>query len=238
LKIILQGVPKVYGKKNPSRKHALGATTTRELVDASPKGRMRSQLERYGFKSHHVNAALTERDDLSRALDWLVLNVPESELPAKFAAESSKASVQVLVRGKQLPNKFPGGFADVSSQSIGRLQEYGYPDSDCLAALVEAHGDESMALSSLFKALLLDSESGLSKGGEDESAEVIMEMRKEEVVALQSIFEEEAVSLSESFMMFELSLRNDIDISLDMEVCLPCFTCEVTDSPLTCLMMP
>ncbi len=59
------------------------------------------QLLRFGFKQQHVNAALIEHKELIRAQDWLVLNVPEHELPAKFATESSKASVHVLVKGKQ-----------------------------------------------------------------------------------------------------------------------------------------
>lgn len=99
----MQVGPKMKYREKDS--DAQSSTRNRVLVDASPKDQLRSQLLRFGFKLHHVNAAIVERAELSQALDWLVLKVPEQELPAKFAAESSKASVQVLVRGKQATSK-------------------------------------------------------------------------------------------------------------------------------------
>jgi hypothetical protein len=38
--------------------------------------------------------------------------VPEHELLAKFVTKSSKASIHVLVKGKQGPNGFSNGFID------------------------------------------------------------------------------------------------------------------------------
>jgi hypothetical protein len=59
-----------------------------------------------------VNAALVEHKELIKALDQLVLNVPEHELLAKFTIESFKASVHVLVKGKQGHNGFSNGVID------------------------------------------------------------------------------------------------------------------------------
>lgn len=190
-------------------------------MDVPPKERLRSQLQRYGFKPHHVNAALTERDELSSALDWLVLHVPENELPPKFAAESSMMSVQVLVRGKQVPDKAQGTFANMSSQSVAHLQEYGYSDVDCIEALVVAKGDESIALGSLFRTLIGSQSDNSREIGDDGTPESIAEMREEELIVLQSIFEEENISLSENVITFNLSLEETVDATLHMEVRIP-----------------
>jgi hypothetical protein len=111
-----------YGEKSSHQREMLSPfTTNRVSSDASAADHLKSQLLRFGFKQH-VNAALVERKELIRALDWLVLNVPEHELLAKFAAESSKASVHVLVKGKQGPNGFSNGFVDGWDESMLRLQ--------------------------------------------------------------------------------------------------------------------
>jgi len=165
-----------------------------------------------------VNAALAERDELSRALDWLVLHVPENELPPKFAAESSKMSVQVLVRGKRVPDRVQRTYA---SESVAHLQEYGYSDVDCIEALIEAKGDEVAALGSLFRTLIGKQGDELRKTGDDGTPESITEMREEELLVLQSIFEEEKMTLSEDLMIFNLSLEEIVDVltnTLDMEV--------------------
>lgn len=109
--------------------------------------------------------------------------------------------------------------ADLSSQSVARLQEYGYSDVDCIAALWESNGDESLALGGLFKSLMSDQGVDNLENGASESLEAAVETREEELVALQSIFEEKTVSLSADFMRFNLSLDNSIEASLEMEVC-------------------
>lgn len=213
----VQSVPaRVQSKeKKPLEKNSLRKRTDERSDDVLPKDRLRSQLQRFGFKPHHVNAALAERDELSRALDWLVLHVPENELPPKFAAESSKMSVQVLVRGKQVPDRVQRTYA---SESVARLQECGYSDVDCIEALIEAKGDELVALGSLFRTLMGKQGDDLRKNEDDVPPESITEMRDEELVVLQSIFEEEKVTLSEDLMVFNLSLEEIVDATLDMEV--------------------
>jgi hypothetical protein len=69
-----------------------------------------------------VNAALVERKELIKALDWLVLNVPKHELPAKFTIKSFKDSVHVLVKGKQGHNGFSNGFINGWNENMLRLQ--------------------------------------------------------------------------------------------------------------------
>lgn len=196
-------------------KNSLRKTVDKRSDGLLPKDLLRSQLQRFGFKPHHVNAALAERDELSRALDWLVLHVPETELPPKFAAESSKMSVQVLVRGKQVPDRVQSAYA---SESVAHLQEYGYSDVDCIEALIEAKGDEVVALGSLFTTLMGKQGGDSRKNGDDGPPESITEMREEELLVLQSIFEEEKMTLSEDSMIFNLSLEEIVDVTLDMEV--------------------
>jgi hypothetical protein len=45
-------------------------------------------------------------------------DVPEHELPTKFAAKLSKVAVHVLVKGKQWSNEFSNGFANEWDESM------------------------------------------------------------------------------------------------------------------------
>jgi hypothetical protein len=227
LEVWVPGAAKLeYREKSSHQREMLSPfTTNRVSSDASAADHLRSQLLRFGFKQQHVNAALVERKELIRALDWLVLNVPEHELPAKFAAESSKASVHVLVKGKQGPNGFSNGFADRWDESMLWLQQYGYAADDCMAALVDANGDESLALYSLFKTLIGDQVLVSTKNGASQATQNIAEMRAEEVVALQSIFEEEGTYLTKDFMQFPITSEADVDVPLNMEVNNPLIQC-------------
>ncbi len=155
----------------------------------------------------------------------MVLNVPQHKLLAKFAAESSKASVHVLVKGKQEPIGFSNGFADGWDESMLRLQYYGYAVADCMAALVDANGDESLALYSLFKTLIGDQALVSTKNGASQATKNIAEMRAEEVVALLSIFEEEGTYLTKDFMQFPITSEADVVVPLNMEVNNPLIQC-------------
>jgi len=59
-----------------------------------------------------VNATIVKRKELITALNWPVLKVPKHEFQAKFATKFSKASIHVLVKGKQAPNGFSNCFID------------------------------------------------------------------------------------------------------------------------------
>lgn len=58
----------------------------------------------------------------------------------------------------------------------------------------------------------------LRKNEDDVFLEFIIEMRDEEFVVLQFIFEEEKVILLEDLMVFNLFLEEIVDVILDMEV--------------------
>ncbi|KAL3690222.1 hypothetical protein R1sor_016531 [Riccia sorocarpa] len=174
---------------------------------------IKRKLLSMGFKAHHINLALAAgREDLPSALNWLILNVPEKELPAKYAPEASKASVQVLVRNKPAVDEI----AEAEAESLSHLQEYGYSPADCRTALMESGGDVEAAFGSLFRTTFKPSSMDVV-----ESPVQIAEMRAEEIHALESIFGEEACLISESLSIFELQLRDEVEASLELEVRIP-----------------
>ncbi|KAG6550205.1 hypothetical protein Mapa_008165 [Marchantia paleacea] len=197
------------------REHAKlgGNNMSRESKRATASQAIRRKLLSMGFKTHHINMALAEREELSSVLDWLILNVPEHELPPKFAPESSKASVQVLVRGKKAVED-PS--ATIAQACLSHLQEYGYPYTDCITALSEAGGDEDVALSRLFESTFHPGSVRVT-----ESTTQLADTRAEELVALDSIFGEESCFISESLLIFDLPLREELEASFEMEVRIP-----------------
>ncbi|KAL2610391.1 hypothetical protein R1flu_028964 [Riccia fluitans] len=175
---------------------------------------IKRKLLSMGFKAQHINSALAAgREDLPSAMDWLILNVPEKELPAKYAPEASKASVQVLVRVKPAVDEVS---AVLDTTSLSHLEEYGYPPSDCRSALMESGGDEEVALRKLFYTIFKPSSMRVV-----ESYAEIAEMRAEELHALESIFGEETCLISESLSIFDVQLRDEVEARLELEVRIP-----------------
>ncbi|KAH9331105.1 hypothetical protein KI387_003213, partial [Taxus chinensis] len=183
--------------------------------DTHIKEQMRFKLTHMGFKEHYINAALRESNEISAALDWLMLHVPENQLPYKFTPKASKANVQVLINSnddnsKHLPSE---------KISVEHLQEYGYGFDNCILALSDAGGDEDIALHKLFMQtvkgkICLNSYNEFEKNGKAE----LQELRSEELVALQSIFGEEAISLSLTLFKFNVNLTQTSLMPLEMEV--------------------
>jgi hypothetical protein len=68
-----------------------------------------------------MNAVLVEHKELIKALNQLVLNVPEHELPTKLATKPSKAFVHVLVKGKRGHNGFSNGFVNKWDENMLQL---------------------------------------------------------------------------------------------------------------------
>ncbi|XP_057836975.1 DExH-box ATP-dependent RNA helicase DExH1 isoform X1 [Cryptomeria japonica] len=186
-----------------------------KTCDTYIKEQIRSDLTHMGFKEHYVNAALKESNEISAALDWLMLNVPENQLPFKFAPKASKASVQVLINGNYESSKrFP-----VEKKSVEYLQEYGYGLEDCMVALSEASGDEDIALHRLFMQLqIVEGKIPLNSYNRLKNRNELQELRSEELVALKSIFGEEAISLSLELFEFNINLTQTSLMPLEMEV--------------------
>jgi len=69
-----------------------------------------------------------------------------------------------------------------------------------MATLVDANGDESLPLCNLFKTIIRDQALVYTKNGASQVAQNIVEMKTEEMVTLQSIFEKEGTYLTKNFM--------------------------------------
>lgn len=178
------------------------------------KDQITSDLIHMGFKDHYVNAAVLESNELSAALDWLMLHVPENQLPFKFAPKASKASVRVLInRTDDMSKHFP-----LQKQSFENLQAYGYNLDDCILALSEADGDEDIALHRLYMQIVERKMPQNASKELEKNRDELQQLRSEELVALQSIFGEEAILLSLSFFKFNLILTWTFLMPLEMEV--------------------
>lgn len=168
------------------------------------------QLLNMGFGKNDVQVASTKCRDFSDALDWLVLNVPESELPATFAPDASKSSVQVLVREKQEMMQSSAAF----EFSVRFLRQYGYAGDDCQRALANADGNEMLAWTHLFHLLVYNGSSPADKGAPLTDSDGLAEIRADERLALLSIFGEEGVQLSDSTWTFRLGGTSNLELEV------------------------
>eukprot|EP00898_Chlorokybus_atmophyticus_P002355 jgi/Chlat1/311/Chrsp1S03185 len=113
-----------------------------------------ASLRALGFDEDDARRAAAQCGDTSEALDWLMLRVAESRLPARFRPEASARMVQVLRVGK-------GADAASMREAATRLSECGYAPAEVRLSLERA-GDFEAALCQLHSDLLV--RSGLSNG--------------------------------------------------------------------------
>lgn len=90
-----------------------------------------------GFRKSHIEEAVQECKDREEALEWLIIHVPEDDLPSWV-----------------LPERYTAGLSMASSNlkreaSIKRLAEAGYSSELCARLLDDCHGDESIAAEAL-----------------------------------------------------------------------------------------
>ena len=85
-----------------------------------------------GFRESHVEEAIQECKDREETLEWLIIHVPEDDVPSWV-----------------LPEGYTAGLSMASSNlkreaSIKRLAEAGYSNELCARLLDECHGDEDV----------------------------------------------------------------------------------------------
>lgn len=90
-----------------------------------------------GFRKSHIEEAVQECKDREETLEWLIIHVPEDDLPSWVLPEGYTAGLS-LASG------------DVKREaSIKRLAEAGYSNELCARFLDEYHGNEGIAAEAL-----------------------------------------------------------------------------------------
>ena len=108
-----------------------------------------SEFVGLGFRESHVEEAVKECKDREETLEWLIIHVPEDDVPSWV-----------------LPDGYTAGLSMASGDlkreaSIKRLAEAGYSNELCARLLFECHGDEGLTAEAL--------QNGLVHAGQDEA---------------------------------------------------------------------
>ncbi|KAG0202840.1 hypothetical protein BGX28_004756 [Mortierella sp. GBA30] len=143
-------------------------------------------LTRMGFRDRHVAEALQYCNDQASALDWLCLHVPEDDLPASFLQTNYNPTITTVSHTSASLGR---------EYAIKRLSTIGFTASTCGQIYDLVEGDEDKAMEELFKRL------AFPKGQfpedmvqdiemEPESPEQLQELREDEMLALESIYDD------------------------------------------------
>ncbi|KAF9359069.1 hypothetical protein BGX26_000246 [Mortierella sp. AD094] len=143
-------------------------------------------LTRMGFRDRHVAEALQYCNDQASALDWLCLHVPEDDLPASFLQSNYNPTITTISHTSTSLGR---------EYAIKRLSAIGFTSSTCGQIYDLVGGDEDKAMDELFRRL------SFPKGQipedmvqdipmEPESPEQLQELREDEMLALESIYDD------------------------------------------------
>lgn len=90
-----------------------------------------------GFRQSHIEEAVQECNDREKTLEWLIIHVPEDDLPRWVLPEGYTAGLSMASGNLK------------RDASIKRLAEAGYSTELCARLLDENHGNESIAAEAL-----------------------------------------------------------------------------------------
>lgn len=140
-----------------------------------------NEFKNLDFRQSHIEEAVEECKDREETLEWLLIHVPEDDLPRWALPEGYTAGISM-------------GSSDLKREGvIKRLAEAGY-SSDLCKQILDDTGDEVKAAEALQQILLSSGQDGSSTPLEndswavqdaEESSESIWE---DEVTSLQSVF--------------------------------------------------
>ncbi|KAF2147880.1 P-loop containing nucleoside triphosphate hydrolase protein [Myriangium duriaei CBS 260.36] len=146
------------------------------VLSEKEKKEVVSEVEGLGFKKAHVQEAVEECKDKEETLEWLLIHVPEDDLPKWCLPEGYTAGVSLASGDVQRENK------------VKRLAAAGYAAELCNEVLIASGEDEGLAAERL-QAQLLDVDEGTNNiiaNATDDSAD----FWNEEQAVLESIFGE------------------------------------------------
>ncbi|KAF4553820.1 Helicase associated domain (HA2)-containing protein 1 [Elsinoe fawcettii] len=138
------------------------------------KRKVVDELVSQGFRRAHVQEAVDECKDREETLEWLMIHVPEDDLPKWCLPENYTAGVSLASGNIERENK------------VKRLAAAGYPVEVCSEALASSSDDEAIAAELLQKQLLDETNDGATNGTPDEQAS--KDFWTDEITVLDSIY--------------------------------------------------
>ncbi|KAJ9627878.1 putative ATP-dependent RNA helicase ucp12 [Taxawa tesnikishii (nom. ined.)] len=156
----------------------------RITLTASEKGKIVAELSNLGFRKAHVEEAADICKDREEVLEWLLIHVPEDDLPKWSLPEGYSAGVSLASGDLQREGK------------LKRLAGAGYALELCEETLDACSGDEALTAEALQNRLLGEDDTSAGGGVVDGSTtqpvstEVDSDVWAEEQTILGSIFGE------------------------------------------------
>lgn len=145
------------------------------------KDKLIQELNKLGFRRSHVAEAVDYCKDREETLEWLLIHVPEDDLPRWALPESYSAGVSF-------------GSTNLKREgTIKRLSETGYSLELCTRVVDECGGDEGRAAEQLQHLLFSGGDSGQT--GDDDTADFLdmgspEEQWEEETASLEAMYGE------------------------------------------------
>ncbi|KAJ9134650.1 DEAD/DEAH box helicase [Pleurostoma richardsiae] len=150
------------------------------VLSGHEKAAILKEFKGLGFRPSHIEEAVGECKDREETLEWLLIHVPEDDLPRWALPESYSAGVTV-------------GATDLRREgAVQRLSQSGYSAELCRKVYDESGGDEGKAAEKL-QSILLGSGSTLGQQSLDTTADFSgdrEELWEEELASLESVYGE------------------------------------------------
>ncbi|KAF6831859.1 ATP-dependent RNA helicase ucp12 [Colletotrichum plurivorum] len=157
------------------------------------------ELSKLGFRRSHVEEATSICKDREETLEWLLIHVPEDDLPRWALPESYAAGISVASMDLK------------KEAAIKRLSESGYALDLCARIFEEAGNSEGRAAELLQQRLVGESEAGTWMSAEDllPPGVTAEELWEDEVAAMESSFGDHFKQTSPDIIQVKLeSVRN------------------------------
>ncbi|KAK4138031.1 P-loop containing nucleoside triphosphate hydrolase protein [Trichocladium antarcticum] len=202
------------------------------VMTAAQKGAIVKEFRELGFRQSHVEEAVEECKDREETLEWLLVHIPEDDLPRWALPERYSAGVTV-------------GATDLKREGvIKRLAQSGYSLDLCRKILDANGGDEGKAAEALQKLLMSSGAGGQDAAQEEEidSWRSPEECWEEEMATLEASFGEHYTRTSpevcqiridsvtngpstniETFLQFRKSPQYPAQVILCIEASLPAY---------------
>ncbi|PHH52500.1 putative ATP-dependent RNA helicase ucp12 [Ceratocystis fimbriata CBS 114723] len=150
------------------------------------------ELSRIGFRPSHVEEATEHCKDREECLEWLLLHVPEDDLPSWALPEKYMAGIAVAETNLK------------KEAAIKRLSLPGYAQDLCLKAYDENNGDESAAAASLQNMLVGFPPVDAGTGIELDMNQTPQGLWQDEVASIESVYADQFKRISDSAIQIKL----------------------------------
>ena len=169
-------------------------------LSADQRDAIVENLTRLGFRPAHVNEAVEECHSQDETMEWLLIHVPEDDLPRWCLPQNYAAGVSMASGNLK------------REASINRLVEAGYSSELCRSILDQHNGDEGEAAQSLQMMLASDFPSVYKSSHPDISSLALNEVQRsvweEEMEVLEAIYGDRFSASSKYACQIQLQVPN------------------------------